>query len=408
MFGGATAHNITGVGTLAGPTNSRLADNIVSCTGTAANLEVAVFSGTSGKLVTSSATTLASYLPLSGGTMSGDIALGGHELTGAAAIRPSATNVLIGASATNVNTNNVVIGQSASTTSAAAGCVVEGKGATTNNVNCVVVGNTASSTNQLTVVLGAGASQSGSGSVTIGQNVAGSGGSSVSILGTASNTTAVAVGSGSTASGGNSVALGTSAAATATGAVCIGSSITNGTADSVMLGSVTVVNVRPGGDNVCDLGTSSLRYKNAYVVGVVGTTGATNAAAGNYGEYTESALPSGSAVTFSTGASANVTSISLTPGDYDCDGVIVFQANPSTLTQLIWASVSSVSATNPSDGSGQQAFGIQTVAGNNSILNTGLKRFSLSATTTIYLIGTPAFTVSSLKGYGTLRARRIR
>lgn len=81
------ANNISGVGSISGATNSRTADNIVSNTSTGIAGRVATFASDKviqdgGVLLSSLATTsaLSSYLPRSGGTMSGPINMNGNQL----------------------------------------------------------------------------------------------------------------------------------------------------------------------------------------------------------------------------------------------------------------------------------------------------------------------------------------
>lgn len=69
-------------GNVAGPTNSRAADDIVSNTGASTANRIAVFSGTTGKLITDGGSTIAQLLALSGGTMTGTITLGANNITG--------------------------------------------------------------------------------------------------------------------------------------------------------------------------------------------------------------------------------------------------------------------------------------------------------------------------------------
>src|SRR5215472_14162674 len=56
--------------------------------------------------------------------------------------------------------------------------------------------------------------------------------------------------------------------------------------------------------------------------GIVGVNGASNAAAGNIGEYVTASLAQGSAVNLPGGTATNLTSISLTAGDWDVFGVV--------------------------------------------------------------------------------------
>ena len=141
------------------------------------------------------------------------------------------------------------------------------------------------------------------------------------------------------------------------------------------------------------------------------TTG--SATAGNVGEYVVSDIASGSAIaTGATTVSKNLTSISLTAGDWDVTGVILWVPASTTVLSQWQASISTTTATMDTT-SGRFVItslptGI-TGAGNtaeSSVVMTS--RLSLSGTTTVYLVGNCTFTTSSCNFYGNLRARRVR
>ncbi len=145
---------------------------------------------------------------------------------------------------------------------------------------------------------------------------------------------------------------------------------------------------------------------------IVGTTAVGNASAGSVGEYVSSIIASGSAVSMSTGTGVNVTSISLTAGDWDVWGTVIFTSAATTnITQLI-GGTSSTSATLAlvGDKVGIIAYGSGGVVP--GVLHCGScsfqTRFNVSATTTIYLIGQPSFTVAALTAWGSIQARRVR
>src|SRR5579863_4104971 len=78
---------------------------------------------------------------------------------------------------------------------------------------------------------------------------------------------------------------------------------------------------------------------------ILGTSGTAAAAAGSVGEIIRSTIPSGSAVALTTATPANVTSVALTPGDWDVWGVVDFNpAGTTSITQLI-SSMSLTTAT---------------------------------------------------------------
>jgi hypothetical protein len=141
-----------------------------------------------------------------------------------------------------------------------------------------------------------------------------------------------------------------------------------------------------------------------------GTATNDSATAANVGEFIEATLSSGSATSVTTATAKTITSISLTAGDWDVDGVVVFIPTASTsITQYI-TNISNT--TNSLDGTPGRLVSIMTgafVPGGSSF-GSGVPqtRFSLAGTTTVYLVGYAVFTASTLTAYGTIRARRVR
>ena len=146
-------------------------------------------------------------------------------------------------------------------------------------------------------------------------------------------------------------------------------------------------------------------------VGIQGTSTNSSAVAGNVGEVFTSIVTSGSPVFLTTGTSANVTSISLTAGDWDVWGNTTYQ--PAATTNVVnWAQwISSTSATLPA----RELFSINSVAASGvvtggSTLGMAVPslRFSLAGTTTIYLSSYATFSVDTLNVVGGIYARRRR
>lgn len=142
--------------------------------------------------------------------------------------------------------------------------------------------------------------------------------------------------------------------------------------------------------------------------GIIGTTTNNNANTGSVGEYVSATTTSGSAVTLTTATSADIASISLTAGDWDIYGSIGYTFSATTTSTNVDAGISQTSATLPSNelriqlapptGSGMQ----------DMVLSLVPQRISLSGTTTVYLVGSATFAVSSAFGYGIIWARRAR
>jgi hypothetical protein len=138
----------------------------------------------------------------------------------------------------------------------------------------------------------------------------------------------------------------------------------------------------------------------------VGVSTNSNAAAGIVGEYIESYIALGSATALTTNVAKNVTSISLTAGDWDVSGWVGFTLNGATTSTAFAAGTSSTSATLGTD------YFVETftsaVAGSVQQFTAPIIRFSLAATTTIYLIAYCTFLISTASAYGRISARRIR
>lgn len=143
---------------------------------------------------------------------------------------------------------------------------------------------------------------------------------------------------------------------------------------------------------------------------VLGTTTNDNAAAGYVGEYIESIVLSGSAVSLTTAIAANVTSISLTGGDWDVSGTVIISRNAATSMTQNAAWVSTTSATQPTAPAGGIALLINSATVGTTLQSfpVGTTRFSLSGTTTVYLGVLTVFTVNTSDAYGIIRARRVR
>jgi len=145
----------------------------------------------------------------------------------------------------------------------------------------------------------------------------------------------------------------------------------------------------------------------------VGVVDGSNANAGSVGEYIESNIANGAPVAAgTTGNAKTMTSITLTPGDWDVAGVISWIPAATTTLTAHYASISLT--TNAIDFTfGRVNVGTLpsavTGVGNTTNSNPVMPcRFNVSASTIIYLVGQAVYGVSTLGMYGNLRARRIR
>lgn len=144
---------------------------------------------------------------------------------------------------------------------------------------------------------------------------------------------------------------------------------------------------------------------------IPGTTTNGDATAGNVGQYISSTVLSGAAVVLTTATPANVTSISLTGGDWDVWGTVGFVANAATTATIFEGGISQTSATLPTPpGSGAYSqFGLSVAAaGLMPVFPIGSVRVPLAATTTVYLVAQSTFAVNAMSAYGFIAARRRR
>lgn len=146
---------------------------------------------------------------------------------------------------------------------------------------------------------------------------------------------------------------------------------------------------------------------------VQGTNTNDSATAGDKGEYISASVASGSAVSLTTLTTANVTSISLTAGDWDVSGVVAFQGGATTVVQYIQSGINTTSATLPAADTGRLASETQNGGTPFNVVSVLTKhlaptRISVSGTTTVYLIANASFTVSTCSAYGFIGARRAR
>ncbi len=150
------------------------------------------------------------------------------------------------------------------------------------------------------------------------------------------------------------------------------------------------------------LGSTTLNW--AFPLGIPKNTAPT---AGTVGEQIRSAVASGSAVSLVSATGKTITSISLTPGIWDVSCLCTFSIAGGVAT----VTNASISTTN------NTLLGIlgDSVASSNSVPVSGVTdnslvvpayRISLSATTTIYMVGQMTFTVAG-SAYGRISATRV-
>lgn len=184
----------------------------------------------------------------------------------------------------------------------------------------------------------------------------------------------------------------------------VGNALTGSTGTGSFVGATSPTLVTPvlGAASATSLSFSSTS-------GIIGTTTNDNAAAGSVGELISSEIAFGSAIALTTLTPTNITSISLTAGDWDLWGNIYCATAGATNTTVVLGWLDATSATIPSTQFvGVMSYGAAGLVNVDTAFVVPSRRYSLSATTTIYLSVYTAFTVSTLSGFGNIYARRRR
>lgn len=169
---------------------------------------------------------------------------------------------------------------------------------------------------------------------------------------------------------------------------------------------------QPGGISTT---TQSFLGAKTFSTQLIGAGTATNdsAASGIIGEYIE-ATTVATPVSVVNNTAKTILSISLTAGDWDVQGTLVFEPNASSpVTQNILSYSKTTNAIGGSNAGVPVSGEIYVVNDEN---RTGLVstivgprvRVSLASTTTIYLIARCRFTVSTMAVEGSISARRVR
>lgn len=143
---------------------------------------------------------------------------------------------------------------------------------------------------------------------------------------------------------------------------------------------------------------------------IVGDISGGNATAGSLGEYMSNTA---GAQSVTTGIGVNAAQITLTPGDWDVSlWVDALPAAATNITQI----TGSLSTTTATHSFAVGDFSVTNYGTTGVVLGSGAassavtipKRFSVSSNTTVFGVGSTAFTVSTCQMNGFIRARRVR
>ncbi len=143
--------------------------------------------------------------------------------------------------------------------------------------------------------------------------------------------------------------------------------------------------------------------------GIIGTTTNDNAAAGSVGEISSSA--NATSVAMTTATVTQIQTLTLGAGDWDVWATFYATVNAATVVTSVicqlFTSSASIGLPNTAQLSSIQNWnGTQT--GNTTYMNTGMSRWSLSGSTTVYLNASATYSVNTLVGNGMIHARRRR
>lgn len=198
------------------------------------------------------------------------------------------------------------------------------------------------------------------------------------------------------------------------GATCIGQTCAPAATSLVIFdaaGAVTSTNtltIAPASGETINGNAANLIINAAGATITLVPTSSGNWQATVRGDYVAATLASGSAVSLTTATAANVTSQSLSQGDWECRAVVARTVGATTSFTQLAAGITSTSATLPADGTMVATYfdtaANVMAAGTDTVV--GPARFSLTATTTVYLVVKDTFTVSTDTAYGQLACRR--
>lgn len=176
---------------------------------------------------------------------------------------------------------------------------------------------------------------------------------------------------------------------------------------AVTTGKINDLAVTTGKIN--DLAVTTGKILSVVSSKVTGTTTNDDASAGVIGEVKKASVTTKQEIS-SSNVFTNITSISLTAGDWDVVGTAWYGAHGATLTDGIITVVSAYSGDTQTDHvDGDNQIYTSTMVSNNMGGATVIARFSLASTTTIYLkCNIPYSAGGPPRAGGTIKARRVR
>jgi hypothetical protein len=298
-----------------------------------------------------------------------------------------------------------VSGSSGSFTTLAASGAVSGNGFTAYLASPAAIGSTAPNTGAFTT-LSASSTVSGTGFSNYLASPPAIGGTAAN-AGTFTNLTASGTvnGNGFTSLFASPPGIGGTAPAAAAFTTLSASSTVSGAGFSNYLASPPAIGGTAAAAGSFTTLSASSTITPSQTAGIVGTTTNNNVNAGSVGEYVTA---TGTSVALTANTPANVTSISLTAGDWEVSGSTGFTPAGSTSVTQVVSGINTTTATLPGT---QFVWNLQSTSlptGGGQSGPVPSQRISIATTTTVYLVAQAGFTVSTLAATGTIRARRVR
>lgn len=144
-----------------------------------------------------------------------------------------------------------------------------------------------------------------------------------------------------------------------------------------------------------------------------GVTDASNAEAGNVGEAIRSSVIEANAITLTTAVVSNVTSITLTAGDWDVSGIVSFLLANASSTFSSTGFIGGINTASAALGNADTYFNYPVdLTTKSGIISfpTSVVRINVSANATAHLVARATFSTAnpSVKAFGRISARRIR
>jgi hypothetical protein len=158
----------------------------------------------------------------------------------------------------------------------------------------------------------------------------------------------------------------------------------------------------PGGDAQC------FNMPIYPLGGIVGTISPATPSTSLVGAGFISDIPLGSAVPLTSGVAANVASIVLPTGDFDCHGVVSYSAGATTTGSHFSGGASVASAVIQQNGS-NYSWPVSVPAGSPILsVNLGTASVIVTGPLTIFLVAQATFAISTESAYGQIACRRMR